>query len=404
MVAYRNRVVNPSFELGTTGVLTYGVTLGTTDFEPSVSAGTRSLLVTVGASPGLFTGFEQLVDVVAGEWIAWSAKIRYSNLSRWYKPRFVWPDGSSTIGALMLAENNNTGGSRFTLTAQVPAGATFARLRIYLYEPGTLAPVTGSNYHTDAWMAVGAPTEAEALVGAASYFDGDAARDGDWQHTWDGTPHASTSSRTLFEVHPWTQRWWESLPTQYQKADAAADYPMRRWMDGIGRMGGEMRQVSDDLYGGLYTNPALVPDRAVQWLAQMMGVPERQRSGLPADVRNYLIDLTSSGRKAVGTRASILEVAKRFLTGAKQVAVGPSVSADHTIVILVRLDEVPGGNLATVGAGIVASGVIPAGHVVVVKAAAPTWDGWEAGITTWDTKESQVPTWVQSDSRGVVLE
>ncbi len=211
-------------------------------------------------------------------------------------------------------------------------------------------------------------------------------------------------------VHPWTKDWWDTLPQAYRSADGVQNeeigfYPMLRFMDGIGQIGGAMRKISDDMWAGFYTNPVTAPDLALPWLAQMLGVTGSQRATTSEKLRDYLIDLTSSGRASSGTRASIAEVAKRFLIGDRQVSVRPSTTAAHTIVVLVRANEVPGANLASVAAAIRATGVIPAGHDLVVLPADPSWDEWMAasGIS-WDDLEASAPLWSASDSLGVVLD
>jgi len=210
-------------------------------------------------------------------------------------------------------------------------------------------------------------------------------------------------------VHDWTRRWWESLPHHYRKADndprQAPERPLLRFMDGIGQLGGAMRGVSDDVWEGLYTDPARIPDSAVRWLAQMLGVPESQRATTPDKLRAYLQDLTVSGRPAVGTRSGIAEVAKRYLTGDKQVYVTPSETLDHTLIVYARADEIPGGELSSLAADIRAAGVIPAGHNLEVRAAVASWDAWEAATgETWDQMEAVIETWTDSDSAGVQLE
>lgn len=210
-------------------------------------------------------------------------------------------------------------------------------------------------------------------------------------------------------VHPWSLRWWSSLPGAYRDADARQNgtgyYPMLRWMDGIGRIGGEMRDLSDSLWAGDLTDVHKVPDDAVRWLAQMLGVGAAQRVLSTADLRAYLVELTTNGRPAVGTRAAIAEAARRFLTGDKQVGVVPSSTTPHTIVVLVRASEVPGGDLAALAANIRAAGVVPAGHNLTAVNAVPTWDTWLAAAgTTWDQVEGKARTWNDADSLGVNIQ
>lgn len=211
-------------------------------------------------------------------------------------------------------------------------------------------------------------------------------------------------------VEAWTRAWWDTLPTAYRDADArqnpeAGGYPLRRWMDGIGKIAGDVRAINDDLWDGVYTDPALVPDGApLRWLAQMLGAPAAQRSRTDAELRQYLVDLVGTGRAAVGTRQAIYEVAKHFLTGNRQVNVLPSATTPHRIVLLVRADEVP-GTLAELADSVKASGAVPAGHDVIAQIVAPTWDQWStAAGTSWDELEGRAVTWNESDSLGVAIE
>lgn len=206
-------------------------------------------------------------------------------------------------------------------------------------------------------------------------------------------------------VHPWTLAWWSTLPHAYRDADAVQSppFPLLRWMDGIGRIAGEIRELSDSLWAGDLTDAERAPDAAVRWLAQMLGVDETQRARALPDLRNYLLDLNTTGRPAVGTRAAISEVARRYLTGDKQVGVMPSSTTPFTIVLLVRATEVPGGgDLAAFAETIKAAGVVPAGHNLIAVNAVPTWDEWEAAAgVTWDEVEGKARTWNDADALGV---
>lgn len=215
----------------------------------------------------------------------------------------------------------------------------------------------------------------------------------------------------MSEVSNWTRAWWETLPTAYRDADARQNastggYPLRRWMDGIGSIAGDVRAISDDMWGGVYTDPARVPDGdPLRWLAQMLGAPAAQRAKSDAELRQYLVDLVGIGRAAVGTRRAIYEVTKYFLTGGRQVNVVPSSTTRHRIMLLVRADEVPGGDLAALERSVKASGAVPAGHDVVAQTVSSTWTDWSAAAgTTWDELEGRARTWNESDSLGVQIE
>ncbi|WNN95983.1 minor tail protein [Arthrobacter phage Hirko] len=212
-------------------------------------------------------------------------------------------------------------------------------------------------------------------------------------------------------VHEWTRAWWQTLPGAYRAADAAqGTYPLLRYMEGAGRIAGEVRGISDDLWGGEFLQPANTPDSALRWVAQLMGVPSTVRNQPAADLRAYLVDLTVNGRPASGTRGDVANAARRYLTGAKQVSVVPSSTSPYRIVLLVRADEVPGADvnltnaLNALIASVRATGVMPAGHELAAQAVNPTWDSWTAAAgATWDTREGAARTWTDADSLGVTI-
>lgn len=212
------------------------------------------------------------------------------------------------------------------------------------------------------------------------------------------------------EVHEWTRRWWESLPQAYQDIDAQQNpelggYPLLRFMDGIGQLGGWMRQMSDDLFDGIYTDPRKAPDHAIPWLAMMLGLSDEQRRQPIPKIRERLITMTTIGRSAVGSRAMIAESAKPFLAPGAQVRVLPSKTKPHVIIMYIRAFDIPDDNEARVIKEVRAAGFIPAGHGLEIVPVISTWDMWEqtAGAT-WDEKEANIKSWNDSDSAGVVLE
>jgi len=218
----------------------------------------------------------------------------------------------------------------------------------------------------------------------------------------DGTP-----------VHWWTRKWWDTLPDAYKAADTAqqaagrSNNPLLRFMDGPGRAAGLMRDISDQAWAGDLTNPATAPDAAIPWLAQMLGAPTTQRALPTPDLRAYLQNLADDGRPAAGTRQSIITAAKQYLLDDGQAIILPASSTTpaHTIIMLVRADQVPGGSLSALVAKIRAAGVIPAGHNLVARMAVSEWDAWEAAAgTTWDEVQANTKTWAQADSLGIVLE
>jgi hypothetical protein len=188
-------------------------------------------------------------------------------------------------------------------------------------------------------------------------------------------------------------------------------YPLLRYMEGVGQIAGQVRDLSDGLWGGEFLEPDNTPDTALRWVAQMMGVPKTVRDLPSADLRAYLVDLAENGRPASGTRRDIANAARQFLTGTKQTVMVPHPTRLHSLVMLVKQDELPGADvdlpaaLATLVAGVRATGVVPAGHELTAQVAAASWDAWEASAgTTWTDREAAARTWTEADSLGVTIE
>lgn len=182
--------------------------------------------------------------------------------------------------------------------------------------------------------------------------------------------------------------------------------PLLRYMDGPGRVGGGFREKADALWDGKYTNPATVPEESLKWLAQMMGVSARLRTQLaPASLREYMVEVSSQGRKGIGTKTAIAETARAFLIGEQMVEIITDQAHPHTLFILLNPADVPGGDLDWIVAQVRAAGVVPAGHALVARAADTSWDEWAATAgAAWQSVEGSAPTWVRSTSLGIDLE
>lgn len=214
-------------------------------------------------------------------------------------------------------------------------------------------------------------------------------------------------------VHSWTRNWWGTLPHAYRSADNAqaapgmSNNPLLRYMDGPGQVAGQMRDISDQAWAGKLTNPATTPDHALPWLAQMLGAPTTVRTLPLAQLRTYLQDMATDGRPPAGTRQSIITAAKQFLIGEGQALIQPTTPTTpaHTIVMLVRSDQVPNGDLPALVTKVRGTGVIPAGHVLSIRMAISEWDAWEtAAGETWAEVDSNASTWAVADSLGIQLE
>lgn len=201
-------------------------------------------------------------------------------------------------------------------------------------------------------------------------------------------------------VHPFTVRWWEGLPQTYRKYDRP-QFQLLRFMDGMGSVAGGAEDVSFDMFDGTLMDPVRTPERALRWLAMLMGLPVAQRTVPTEDLREILVSLVENGRPPVGTRAGVAEAVKRFLTGDKQVYAVPTPGQPYVISVLVRLDEVPNADLVALKEKIMALGVIPAGHTVSIREAISIWEAWDN--MTWEEKDTAIKTWVDATSHGVQL-
>lgn len=321
----------------------------------------------------------------------------------------------------------------------------------------------------------------------------------------DGRPPETTAARpalfypvldpdapeNLLGLSPWTKLWFSNMPTFVKVADEVQNpetggWPMLRFMDASGHIADGVRSTIQEMYDGVWTDPATVPDRALRWLASVLGVPASQKNVPDVQLREALVNMVENGKSPVGTRAELANATKQFLTGTKNVSVRPaagmanfltptdqalvtavgmasvrglyvgpqrplvvptpseSVWVDttvsrarlwngsswavhepsaaqaeavvaereagdilraHTIVIVVRSDQVPGGDLVKLAADIRAIGVVPAGHSLYIITARATWDNAEAEIAaqggTWDAYERATRIWTDDESLGL---
>lgn len=302
-----------------------------------------------------------------------------------------------------------------------------------------------------------------------------------------------TAPENLVNVTAFTRLWYSYLPMYMREADEVQNpmdggWPMLRWMDSIGHIADGVRATTQDMYDGKWTNPATVPDRAVPWLASVLGVPRSQKNIPGPQLRQVLTDMIENGRAPTGTRSELAAAAKQFLLGEKQAVVRPQVSLPrslnnedlalgaamgyagrvvavhvsslppgpagtvddiwvrttddtvhtsdgttwtlytatdvsaeraavqakretetflraHTIVIIVRPDEVPDGDLVKFAANLRNVGVVPAGHALVVVTAQATWDSYQAAMDSlggsWNAYEAATSTWQDNDALGL---
>lgn len=194
-----NMFPNPSFETGTAGLLANSnVTLGTTRNTASVRAGGHALTATVSSTAGTFTYVGQVIQGCApGAWYGVRTPVRWVSGSRWFRLRVLFRDangaalaGGDTYSAWVYGE---TAYADLTVAGQAPAGAVRADAYLYVHSTNTGSAPAASVFHTDAWMAISGPSEAAVLAAVEQYVDGDVDDTVDYEHVWDGTPHASVS-------------------------------------------------------------------------------------------------------------------------------------------------------------------------------------------------------------------
>lgn len=156
------------------------------------------------------------------------------------------------------------------------------------------------------------------------------------------------------EVQPFSKLWYSGLPVFVREADQvqnleAGGWPLLRFLDTAGRIADDVREVVQQMYSGVWTDPAQVPARGLRWLAAVLGVPSSQKQVPDAQLREALVDLTENGRPPSGTRVSIAAVAKQFLTGTKEIQVRPAAgipsfmtAADQALVSAVGFTDTRG--------------------------------------------------------------
>jgi len=76
----------------------------------------------------------------------------------------------------------------------------------------------------------------------------------------------------------------------------------------------------------------------------------------------------------------------------------------HTLLLLVRANEVPDGDMVAFQDFLNTSGVVPAGHVLTALERTPSWEEWQAGVgSTWGDMHVNAPRWVDQRSAGINL-
>lgn len=189
-------------------------------------------------------------------------------------------------------------------------------------------------------------------------------------------------------------RLYSELPDLYRQADL--DRQLWHFVKGATVGADDVRAVSGRIAGGALTDPALVPDAWVGWLAQMLGVPA---AGTPAQVRQLVA--AHDQAPAPGTHAALAALTRSMLTGTQRADVYPSSSQPWVIMVRVRSDELGnfGADPALLAAALMATGQVPAGFAVQVTTAQQTWAQMDTATPTWAAAEGQ--DWGRVDSRGL---
>jgi len=212
------------------------------------------------------------------------------------------------------------------------------------------------------------------------------------------------------DTNYWTREWWNRLPLSVRNGDVEVDklsdaFSLLRFMDGPGHIAGNVQDILNDMYDGVYTDPHRVPDGApLRWLSMLLGI---KRAVTNEETRARLIGFTQDGRAAVGTRRSISDAARPYLIGDNRLRVRPSKDDPWVIEIFVPSVSIPPEGMDYVARQIQAQGVVPAGHRVQLIAVTSQWDAWEAEVEVsagWDRVEVNIPRWRDSEARGIIID
>lgn len=207
-----NLFTNPSFELGTTGVLRTSAILSIVQEAAPSAAGAYSLEVTATDAPTAFTGVGQVIAVTAGQWVASAFAVLPAGASYRYRVRYLaYDDAGAQIGASAYSDYATVAADTWATVPggswQAPDGAVSARAYLYVHALDSDTPPAGAQYLTDAWIAAAAETAAEAQAALDPYFDGDTPDTDTTTFAWTDAPNASTSTATPAAVLPADWTW-----------------------------------------------------------------------------------------------------------------------------------------------------------------------------------------------------
>lgn len=208
------------------------------------------------------------------------------------------------------------------------------------------------------------------------------------------------------EVHHFTRDWWGRLPHIYHTQDRLQTpvVPLLRWMDGPGRVSGEVRDLNTSMHDGTLMDPETTPGKHLPWLAFLLGIGESERKKPTDELRSIILAQLTGRKHGVATRQHIADTARKYLADGADAQVIAVEDQPWTLIIGVAPEDVPDGDYQRVKDKVRSAGVVPAGHALEIQDIRTTWDIWETTAgDTWDEKESNVVTWRDSDTAGVEL-
>ena len=171
-----NLAPNPSFETDALNVLFAGSGVVTADRSTfGATVGQYALACTLMGTPNTFTWVGERTPAGAvGTWVGFSVDATWQAGSSWARAAVVFRDGSGgQLGSAVFGSYVQLTGTpqKLTATAQVPTGAVYADVIVYVYSTNAgAAPAAGTLYALDAFMATnGHATSAAAATAAATY-------------------------------------------------------------------------------------------------------------------------------------------------------------------------------------------------------------------------------------------
>lgn len=193
-----NRFANPSFETDGAWIQSGSIASITQSTFMAIQR-VFAVVIAANATPSSATSGVALEAgaVAAGQWLAARMSVRPDGTTP--SPRFrigmiFLDDADATISNVISAPFDPTDFVYTDLvhSAQAPAGTASARVALYLADASSFVPLADSWVRTDAWVGAVADTQAHALDGVATYFDGTYAPPG-YTSRWTGAPDASSS-------------------------------------------------------------------------------------------------------------------------------------------------------------------------------------------------------------------